>query len=98
MYVPEPKRKYGYYVMPVLYGDRLVARLDPKFVRDSKTFVIKNWWWEKSVDKRDEAMLAAIQECLAVFCKYLGAAELRLGPEVKRETGLAKTVKGANPA
>ena len=72
VYVPAAKRKYGYYVLPVLYGDRLVGRVDPKFHRDSGVLEIKGWWWEEGVDPKDEEMLAAVAECLEAFGRYLG--------------------------
>lgn len=42
-YLPAPKRKYGYYCLPVLYGDKFVARLDPKADRESEIFYVKNF-------------------------------------------------------
>jgi uncharacterized protein YcaQ len=96
VYIPEPKRRYGYYVMPVLVGDRFVARMDPAFDRATKTFEIKNWWWEKGVDKKDPIMLAAIQEALAAFAKYLGAAQIRMSPALKAQRELKRAVAAAN--
>lgn len=96
VYVPEPKRKYGYYVLPVLVGDRFVARMDPGFDRSSKTFIVKNWWWQKGVDVKDEAMLAAVQDSLAAFAKYLGANEIRLQKGAKGGPGLKRAVAAAN--
>lgn len=93
VYVPGPKRQYGYYVLPVLYGDRLVARMDPAFDRSSKTFIIQNWWWQPGVDKKDDAMLAALQHCVKAFCKYLGAAHAKLGEAVKRDRYLKKVIQ-----
>lgn len=40
-YVPESKRKFGYFTMPVLYGDKFIARIDAKADRVNDTFVVK---------------------------------------------------------
>lgn len=71
VYVPPAKRKYGYYVLPVLYGDRFVARIEPARQKNSGMLTVKNWWWEPGVLPND-AMLAAIQECFRRFCAFLG--------------------------
>jgi uncharacterized protein YcaQ len=67
--------------------------MDPQFDRARRVFTVKNWWWEKEVDKKDEAMIAAIRDCLADFAKYLGANEIRLAPALKREAGLTAAVR-----
>lgn len=46
-YVPEAKRKFGYFCLPVLFGDKFVARFDPKADRATKTFYIKQMHFEK---------------------------------------------------
>jgi uncharacterized protein YcaQ len=96
VYLPAAKRHYGYYVLPVLYGDRLVARIDPEFDRAGKVFTIKNWWWEDGVNVKDESMLSALEECLSAFGHYLEAVEIRLAGEVRGQPGLKKAVKEAN--
>jgi uncharacterized protein len=50
VYVPEKKRRWGYYVLPVLYGDRLVGRVEPRFERRSGTLRILGLWWEEGFD------------------------------------------------
>ena len=45
-YVPEPKRKFGYFVFAILFGDKLVGRFDPKADRKNKTLVLKNLYFE----------------------------------------------------
>ena len=87
VYKPADKRDYGYYVLPVLYGDRFVARIDPHFDRTSRVFTVRNWWWEREVNKSDAVMLTAIGDCLADFATYLEAKEIRLASNVKASLG-----------
>lgn len=72
VYTPKKKRKYGYYVLPVLYGDNLCARIDPEFDKKTRIFTVRNWWWEDGV-KPDQEMKAALQRCLEDFLVYLDA-------------------------
>ena len=44
VYVPEPKRRWGYYVLPVLFGDRFVGRIEPRLDRKSKVLAIIGLW------------------------------------------------------
>jgi len=81
VYKPVVQRKYGYYVLPVIYGDRFVARFDPAFDKKSRELTIANWWWEEAIQP-DEAMQAAICDCLWQFMRYLDASRLRLGGRV----------------
>jgi uncharacterized protein len=63
-YVPAPKRKYGYFVLPVLWGDDLVARLDPHADRKKKILTVKALYLEeKGVDSADwlPALAAELQ-------------------------------------
>ncbi len=46
MYVPAAKREYGYYVLPILHGDRLVGRIEPVFDRKTRQLAVKGLWWE----------------------------------------------------
>jgi len=82
-------RKYGYYVLPVLYGDRFIARLDPALDRKAKRFTLRNWWWEEGFTP-DEGLLPALEEALGEFLNYLGNPAFVLGEAVANDPVLAK--------
>ena len=54
MYVPKAKREYGYYVLPILVGDELVGRIEPRFDRTTKTLEVLGAWGDTS--RADEAL------------------------------------------
>lgn len=70
VYTPVDKRKYGYYVLPVLYGTQLVARFEPDKRKKDEPFTIKNWWWEPGIIVTDE-MLRQIHHSIKDFARYL---------------------------
>jgi uncharacterized protein len=87
VYVPASKRRYGYYVLPILYGDCFIARFDPGFDKKTAVLTIKNWWWEDEVELTD-LMKADLIDCFNRFMKYLAAAELQIDQQVSKDTGL----------
>ena len=71
-FVPEPKRQFGYFVLPILEGDRLVGRLDPKLHRDRGLLEIKGLWWEPGI-KATKARKRALDKALERLATFLGA-------------------------
>jgi uncharacterized protein YcaQ len=55
MYVPKEKREYGYYVLPILVGDRLVGRVEPRFDRKTRTLEVHGAWGDTS--RLDEVLI-----------------------------------------
>ena len=50
VYVPAAKRRWGYYVLPILFGDRLVGRIEPRIERKTNELRILGLWWEDGFD------------------------------------------------
>jgi len=63
MYVPKAKREYGYYVLPLLVGDRLVGRAEPRFDRKTKALELLGAWGDTS----------RLDETLRDLAAWLGA-------------------------
>ncbi len=76
VYKPAPQRKFGYYTLPVLWGDQLVARFDSKFDRATNTFVILGFWLEDKALGADEQFAEALARGFARFVAFLGASKL----------------------
>lgn len=68
-FVPEPKRQFGYYVLPLLEGERFVGRAEPRLSKDRKTLELAGLWWERGVraTKARERSLEAALDRLAAF-------------------------------
>ena len=49
IYTPADRRKYGYYVLPILYGDRLIGRIEPKADQKSGTLTVQGLWFEPGI-------------------------------------------------
>ncbi|HEV2583515.1 MAG TPA: crosslink repair DNA glycosylase YcaQ family protein, partial [Ktedonobacteraceae bacterium] len=76
VYKPLPQRMFGYYTLPILWGDRLVARFDSKLDRTTNTFVILGLWLEDEALGLDEAFAEALAGGLVRFVRFLGASTL----------------------
>jgi uncharacterized protein YcaQ len=79
VYKPEHQRKFGYYTMPILWGNRLVARFDSKLDRTTNTFVILGLWLEDEALGNDEAFAEALACGFTRFVTFLGASKLDAG-------------------
>ena len=74
VYVPAAKRKWGYYVLPLLYGDRLVGRIEPRLERATRTLRIAGIWFEDGFSPIDEAgFLPALRDALEAYREFVGA-------------------------
>jgi uncharacterized protein YcaQ len=88
IYVPKPKRKFGYYVLPILHGDRLIGRVDPLMDRDLSRLHVNAVYAEPDAP-RDPAAAQAVSAALHDLARFLGADDIvfdrqRLPPAWKK--------------
>jgi hypothetical protein len=84
VYKPKEQRVHGYYVLPVLYGNKFIARFEPVFEKKQKILNIKNWWWENNI-KTNKKMLNSIDKSLEEFKNFLGAEKITISDETKEK-------------
>jgi uncharacterized protein YcaQ len=76
VYKPVEQRQFGYYVLPILWDDRLVGRFDSKLDRTTNTLVILGLWLEDEALGQDEAFAVALARGFERFVAFLGAGAL----------------------
>lgn len=91
VYKKPQDRVWGYYVLPVLWGNRLVARIDSRLL--AGTWSVERWWWEDNV-LVDAALLDAVQDAAFRFLEYLSAKKITVGRTVDRVTRSALMAAG----
>ena len=70
MYVPKAKRRYGYYVLPILRGDRLIGRIDPALNRKTGVLKVNSVHWEAGVKP------VSLQKPLRSLANFIGAGSI----------------------
>jgi len=81
IYVPQAKRKYGYYVLPILHNDQLIGRIDPKMDRAQGVLNINAVYLEPTAP-RDLKTARAVRDAIAELGEFLGATEIRYAKKI----------------
>jgi uncharacterized protein YcaQ len=106
LFFPPEKRRFGWYVLPVLFRDRIVGRFEPRIERADGRVHVLGLWWEDGFDpKRVDGFVDAMREALAAYVDFAGAARLewpahlsaekRLFAQSKAKTSGRKTTTAA---
>lgn len=85
VFVPEPKRRYGYYVFPLLEGDRIVGRIDMKAHRDEGVLRVRALWPERGVSFGSGRM-ARLEAELDRMARFAGCERVEFLDGWRRET------------
>jgi uncharacterized protein YcaQ len=89
VYVPEARRRWGYYVLPLLYGDRFVGRIEPRIGRRTGTVRILGAWWEAGFDPRTaDGFVDGMRDALGDYLRFARAREIEWAPGLNRERKL----------
>jgi len=80
VYKPPGQRRWGYFTLPVLYGDDLVARMDPVLDRATKTLNIKGFWLEDDAPAKEPSFSVALVCGLIRFAGFLDARRINIAP------------------
>jgi uncharacterized protein len=83
VYVPERKRRWGYYVLPLLFRDRLVGRIEPRIDRAGRAVQILGLWWEDGfAPRREEGFVGAMRAALRDYLRFAGAKRIDWAPHL----------------
>ena len=92
LFVPPAKRRWGWYVLPILFRDRLVGRIEPRIDRDQGFVRVLDLWWEDSFDpRRVEGFVDAMQTALRAYLHFASASRLEWAPRLRMERRLFLT-------
>jgi hypothetical protein len=79
VYVPAAKRRWGYYVLPLLWGERFVGRIEPRIERKTGTLRVLGLWWEDGFEPLDEpGFVDELAAALRAHAAFLGATKVVL--------------------
>jgi uncharacterized protein YcaQ len=95
VYVPPARRRWGYYVLPVLFGDDLVGRIEPRIERRAGALRIAGLWWEAGFDPlAADGLVGAFADAIAAFAAF-GGVERIVWPRNARHRAFVAAVRGA---
>jgi uncharacterized protein YcaQ len=92
LYVPPDKRRWGWYVLPIVFRDRLVGRIEPRIEREEGAVQMLAVWWEDRFEpRRAEGFVDAMREALRAYLRFARADHLKWPAELRAEKQLFGT-------
>jgi uncharacterized protein YcaQ len=95
VYVPEAKRKWGYYVLPILFGPRFVGRIEPRLDRKTKTLNILGVWFQAGFEPMEESrFIPAMRDAIEAYRSFVGAEKV-IWPRTRDGRAVAGALRSA---
>jgi uncharacterized protein len=92
LFFPPAKRRWGWYVLPMLFRDRLVGRIEPRIDRAGGQVQVLGLWWEDGfAPRRTEGFVDTMRDALRAYLHFGGATRLEWAPHLARERRLFLT-------
>jgi uncharacterized protein YcaQ len=89
LFVPPAKRRWGWYVLPILFRDRFVGRIEPKLDRAAAGVDVLDLWWEEGfAPRRVEGFVDAMREALRAYVTFARADRLTWASHLTAEKRL----------
>jgi uncharacterized protein len=92
LFLPPAKRRWGWYVLPMLFRDRFVGRIEPRIDREVGCVRVLDLWWESGFEpRRAEGFVDAMRAALRAYLAFAGASRLEWAPHLGREKRLFRS-------
>ncbi len=88
-FFPPTKRRWGWYVLPIVFGDRLVGRIEPRIEREAGVVQVLDVWWQDGfAPNRADGFVDAMRDALRAYLRFAGADHLKWAPHIATEKRL----------
>jgi uncharacterized protein len=89
LFIPPEKRRWGWYVLPMLFRDRFVGRIEPRIDREGGRVEVLDLWWEDGfAPRRADGFVDAMKDALRAYLRFAGASRLEWAPHLTAEKRL----------
>jgi len=89
LFFPPAKRRFGWYVLPILFCDRFVGRIEPRIDRAERRVEVLGLWWEAGfAPRRADGFVDAMRAALRAYLRFAGADRLEWAPHLAKEKRL----------
>jgi uncharacterized protein len=86
LFHPPAKRRWGWYVLPIVFRDRFVGRIEPRIEREDGRVQVLNLWWEEDFSpRRTDGFVDAMRDALRAYLRFAGAERIDWAPHLRSD-------------